>query len=87
MDGAPYHLSSECTVLYKALDLPLMFNPPHGYNVAFVELVIAALKSKHLNEEQLKTGKSNFNNVVFIINRRLAEIPTSTRILFWHHTW
>ena len=51
MDGAPYHLSSECMVLYKVLDLPLMFNLPHGYNVAPVELVFAALKSKHINEE------------------------------------
>ena len=35
-----------------------MFNPPHGYNVAPVELVFAALKSKNLNEEQLKTDKN-----------------------------
>ena len=87
MDGAPYYLSSECMVVYKALKLPLMFNPPHGYNVAHVELVFAALKSKHLNEDKLKTGKSNFDNMVFIINRRLVEIPISTRILFWYHTW
>ena len=53
MDGAPYHLTSECMNLYQALSLPLMFNPPHGYNVAPVELVFAALKSKHLNEEEL----------------------------------
>ena len=49
MDGAPYHLSSESMEIYKALDIPLMLNPPHGYNVAPVELVFAALKSKHLN--------------------------------------
>ena len=51
MDGATYHQSSECMKLYEAIKLPLMFNPPHGYNVAPVELVFAALKSKHLNPE------------------------------------
>ena len=51
MDGAKYHLSSECMELYGALNLQIMFNPPHGYNVAPVELVFAALKNKHLNED------------------------------------
>ena len=71
MDGALYHQSSECLELYKGLKLPLMFNSPHGYNVAPVELVFAALKNRHLNEEKFPTGKSNFESVVYIVHRRL----------------
>ena len=45
MDNALYHVSSESIKLFKDLDLPIFMNPPHGYNVAPVELVFAALKA------------------------------------------
>ena len=87
MDNALYHVSSDSLQFYRDLDLPIILNPPHGYNVSPVELVFAAYKATQLNPENMKTGKSNFENIVYIVMRRLKEIPVSTRILYWHHTW
>ena len=85
MDGAPYHMSSESMAIYKSLDLPIMFNPPHAYNVSPAELVFAAVKSKNLNLGGLKTSKSNFHNVMVIIFERLKAIPRHTYVLYFHH--
>ena len=60
MDNALYHVSSESLSLYKDLKLPIMLNPPHGYNVAPVELVFAFNKATSLNRENLSRGKSIF---------------------------
>ena len=51
-----------------------MLNPPHGYNVAPVELVFEYLKATSLNPDNLSTGKSSFENVVFIVLRRLNSL-------------
>ena len=48
-----------------------MLNHPHGYNVSPVELVFAALKATQMNPENMKTGKSSFENIVYIVMRRL----------------
>ena len=85
MDNALYHTSKESMQLYRDLNLPLMFNPPHGYNVSPVELIFAFLKKIRLNPENLKTGKSSFQNVVYLVLRRLNELTIPTRILLWHH--
>ena len=71
MDNALYHVSSDSLQFYRDLDLPIMLNPPHGYNVSPVELVFAALKATQLNPENMKTGKSSFENIVYIVMRRL----------------
>ena len=85
MDNALYHTSKENMQLYRDLNLPLMFNPPHGYNVSPVELIFAFLKKIRLNPENLKTGKSSFQNVVYLVLRRLNELTIPTRILLWHY--
>ena len=85
LDGAPYHFSSESLTVYSGLRLPIMFQPPHAYNVAPAELVFAALKSKHMNPDGLPTGRLHFLNVLKMIIRRLKEIPHPTYVLYWHH--
>ena len=60
MDNALYHTSKETIKSFQSLNLPLLFNPPHGYNVSPVELVFAFLKKIPLNPDNLKTGKSSF---------------------------
>ena len=67
IDGAPYHMSSDSMSVYKGLQIPLIFHPPHAYNVAPAELVFAALKSSHLNPEGKSTGRMHFKNVLQMI--------------------
>ena len=85
MDNALYHVSNESMQLYQDLNLPIMLNPPHDYNVAPVELVFAYLKTTSLNPDNLSTGKSSFENIVFIVLGRLNSLKKTSRILMWHH--
>ena len=71
LDGAAYHVSAETMALFSTLRVPLMILGPHGYSVAPCELAFAALKSVHLNPDQLPTGKTNFANVVRLVLLRL----------------
>ena len=57
LDNATYHCSTECIALFKELRVPMTFSGPHSYATAQCELGFGALKSKHLNPDQLPSGK------------------------------
>ena len=84
-DGARYFNNTSIQAVLKSLRIPIVISAPYSYNLAPSELVFAAMKSTHLNLEQLPTGKGNFLNVVRLVLARLREIRPSQRLLFWHH--
>ena len=49
------------------------------------ELVFAALKLGDLNPSRLPTGKRSLTNVANMVGARLAAIPRSVAIKYWHH--
>ena len=49
------------------------------------ELVFAAFKFGDLNPEQLPTGKKGLTNVANMVGTRLAAIPRSVAVRYWHH--
>ena len=57
MDNAPYHVSTGTMSIMKELQVPIMYLGPHSYNVAPVEMLFASIKSTHMNEEMMPTGK------------------------------
>jgi hypothetical protein len=64
VDGAKYHQSMATFSILMKMRIPVMITAPHSYNVAPIELLFGAIKSKDLNQEQLPTGKANFKNIV-----------------------
>ena len=51
VDGARYHQSTSTFNVLRKLRVPIMILSPHSYNVAPVELLFGAIKSKELNPE------------------------------------
>ena len=56
-DGAKYHQSVSTFNVLRQLRIPTMLLFPHSYNVAPVELLFGAIKSKHLNVHEQPTGR------------------------------
>ena len=48
-------------------------------------MVFAALKLGELNPERLPTGKKSLTNVANMVGARLAAIPRSVAVRYWHH--
>ena len=46
--------------------------------------MFAALKLADLNPDRLPTGKKNLSNIADMVSNRLAAIPRSVRIRYWH---
>ena len=47
--------------------------------------MFAALKLGDLNPERLPTGKKALSDVASIVATRLASIPRSVVVSYWHH--
>ena len=47
--------------------------------------MFAALKLAELNPDRLPTGKRNLSNIADMVCKRLASIPRSVRVRYWHH--
>ena len=47
--------------------------------------MFAALKLGELNPERLPTGKKSLTHVANMVAARLAAIPRSVAIRYWHH--
>ena len=47
--------------------------------------MFAALKFGELNPERLPTGKKSLTNVANMVGARLAAIPRSLAVRYWHH--
>ena len=56
-DGAKYAQSQSTQSTLKTLRVPFMLLSPHSYNVAPIELLFGAIKTKNLNPEEVPTGK------------------------------
>ena len=57
LDNASWHRGARAVNAIRQLEIPVMFLPPHAYDVAPVELLFAHLKSGDLNPAGLPTGK------------------------------
>ena len=68
------------------LYLPVMYSGPYAYGAAPIEKVFAAIKLGDLNPERLPTGKKSLSHVADMVGARLAQIPRSIRIRYWHHS-
>ena len=66
------------------MELPIIFSAPYSYSTAPAESAFAALKFGELNPERLPTGKKFLSNVADMVGSRLAEIPKSVVISYWH---
>ena len=56
-DGAKYAQSNSTINTLKDLRVPYMLLAPHSYNVAPIELLFGAIKTKDLNPLEHPTGK------------------------------
>ena len=69
----------------ERMGLRVMFSAPYSWAAAPCELAFSALKLGELNPERLPTGKKSLSNVAQIVEQRLAAIPRSVAIKYWHH--
>ena len=56
-DNAGYHESGEVLTLLEQQRAPVLFLGPYSYHMAPAEMVFAALKVQHLNEDGAPLGK------------------------------
>ena len=67
------------------MDLPVIYSGPYSYGSAPIELMFSALKLGDLNPERLPTGKKSLSHVADMVGARLAQIPRSIRVRYWHN--
>lgn len=67
LDNAPYHASAAFYDMAAGLKLPIIFSGPHSYDSAPVELWFSMFKRGNLNPMRVKTGKSNFDEIVRMV--------------------
>ena len=67
------------------MQLPVMYSAPYSYSTAPVESAFAALKLGELNPEHMPTGKKSISNVAQLVEKRLAAIPRTVAVKYWHH--
>ena len=67
------------------MGLPIIYSGPYCYSSAPIERVFAALKLGDLNPERLPTGKKSLAHIDGMVNQRLAAIPRSVRVRYWHN--
>ena len=85
LDNAAWHTNAVMRQRLARLQLPIIYTGPYSYSAAPVELVFAALKLGDLNPNRLPTGKKSLNNLAEMVGSRLAAIPRSVVIRYWHH--
>ena len=47
--------------------------------------MFSALKLGDLNPERLPVGKKNLSSIANMVAKRLAAIPRSVAVRYWHH--
>ena len=57
LDGAKYHTSDSTLQLMRALEIPVIFTGPYGYDGSPIELFFAYFKNQHINPQGNPTGK------------------------------
>ena len=67
------------------LGLPIIYSGPYSYSSAPIESMFAALKLGDLNPDRLPTGKKSLSHVAEMVRSRLASIPRSVAVRYWHH--
>ena len=85
LDNAAWHTNAVMRQRLARLQLPIIYSGPYSYSAAPVELVFAALKLGDLNPNRLPTGKKSLKNLADTVGSRLATIPRSVAIRYWHH--
>ena len=85
LDNASWHTNPVMKQRLARMGLPVIYSGPYCYASAPIELMFAALKLGELNPERLPTGKKSLNNLAELVEKRLAEIPKSVAIRYWHH--
>ena len=86
-DAAAHHVQRallllQCTSGKYSIALTHDLTP--NFNSFLQELAFAALKLGELNPERLPTGKKSLSNVASIVGTRLAAIPRSVAVRYWH---
>ena len=85
LDNAAWHSSEIMKRRLAKMSLPIIYSGPYSYSTAPAESVFAALKFGELNPDRLPTGKKSLTYIVEMVAKRLAEIPQSVAIRYWHH--
>ena len=85
LDNASWHCNAVMRARLARLELPIIYSGPYCYSSAPCEQVFAALKLGDLNPQRLPTGKRSLSNVVGMVETRLAAIPRSVRVRYWHY--
>ena len=84
LDNASWHANTVMRVRLARLELPIIYSGPYSYSSAPCEQAFAALKLGDLNPQRLPTGKKSLSNIVAMVEARLAAIPRSVRVRYWH---
>jgi len=84
LDNAKWHTNPEMKQRLARMELPIIFSAPYCYTTAPAESAFSALKLGELNPEHLPTGKKSLSHLADMVGSRLAEIPRSVVISYWH---
>ena len=85
LDNAAWHSSVEMKERLARMKLPVIYSGPYSYTTAPCEAAFAAIKLGDLNPDRLPTGKKSLSHIADMVGKRLAEIPRSIVIRYWHH--
>ena len=85
LDNAAWHTNQIMKQRLARLGLPIIYSGPYSYSSAPIESMFAALKLGDLNPERLPTGKKSLTHIAEIVRSRLASIPRSIAVRYWHH--
>ena len=85
LDNAKWHSNNQMKQRLSRMNIPVIYSAPYCYSTAPVEMVFAALKFGDLNPLQFPTGKKSLSHIAHIVHNRLASIPRSIDIKYWHH--
>jgi len=85
LDNAKWHSNAKMKERLARMQLPIIYSAPYSYTTAPVESAFAALKFGELNPDRHPTGKKSLSFVAKMVSKRLAAIPRSVVISYWHH--
>ena len=85
LDNASWHTSAEMKERLAKLNLDIMYSAPSCYSAAPIEMMFSVLKLGDLNPGRLPTGKKALSDMADMVGNKLAGIPRSTAVRYWHH--
>ena len=74
MDGAAYHQGEESLTVLEQLDVKILMQGPHSYDVAPCELYFARWKTKNINPRMLPSSKTHFDTVLELVIKRKLNL-------------